>query len=140
MFEEILAYQPGTHLNRPFSELLAAELDEDARLFSARMASDIALVAAGVDRPSHRATIVRTLLMALVAPPPARTAFWRRLYREISVLVAGCAPEAAPAGLRAEVARALARLRQFLRENPDVADALAIEELERTVLGRAVGA
>jgi hypothetical protein len=139
MFEEILAYQPGTHLNRPFSELLAAELDDDARLFSARMASDIALVAAGVDRPSHRATIVRTLLMALVAPLPARTAFWRRLYLEISVLVSGCNPEAAPEGLGDEVTRALGRLRQFLCENVDIADALAIEQLERTVFARTVG-
>jgi hypothetical protein len=123
MFEEILAYHSGTHLNRPFSDLLAAELDDDARLFSTRMASDIALVAAGVDRPSHRATIVRTLLMALVAPLPARTAFWRRLYREISVLVASCDPEVAPEGLRGEVVRALGRLRQFLCENLDIADA-----------------
>jgi hypothetical protein len=140
MFEDFLAYHAGTHRNRPFSELLAAELDEDARLFSSRMATDIALVAAGVHRPTHRATIVRTLLMALVAPPSPRPAFWQRLYREIAVLVQDCNPQAAPADLQSDVVRALGRLRQFLGENADIGDALAIEELERSVVGRAVGA
>lgn len=140
MFEEILAYQSGTHPNGSFSELLAADLDDDTRQFSVRMASDIALVSAGVHRPSHRATIVRTLVMALAAPPPARNAFWQRLYREISVLAAECAPEAAPPDLRDDVVGALARLRQFLCENLDVADALVVEDLERALARRAVGA
>jgi hypothetical protein len=140
MFEDLLAYHCGTHPNRPFSELLAAELDDDTRLFSSRMATDIALVAAGVDRPTHRATIARTLLMALVAPPSPRPAFWKRLYAEIAVLVDGCDPQAAPADLQADVVNALRRLRQFLAENVDIADALAIENLERTVLGRTVEA
>jgi hypothetical protein len=140
MFEDTLAYHPGALLNQPFSELLAADLEDDSREFYARMASDIGVVAAGGDRLPQAPSIVRVLLKALVAAPAARTGCWRHLYRNICALVAGCDTETPPEALRVEFVRALGRLRQFLAENADIADGLAIEDLPRTVLGRAAGA
>jgi hypothetical protein len=55
-------------------------------------------------------------------------------------LVAGCGTESGPEAFRSELVRSLGRLRQFLSENGDIADALAIEDLEVAVLGRAAGA
>ena len=140
MFEDTLTYHPGTLLNQPFSELLAADLDDDARQFYARTASDIGVVATGVDRLPQAPAIVRMLLKALVAAPAARAGCWRHLYRNISALVAGCDSETAPEALRVDFVRALGRLRGFLSENGDIADALGIEDLERTVLGRGASA
>jgi hypothetical protein len=139
MFEETLAYWPENALNRPFSELLAlaAELDleDDAGRFYARMASDIAIVSALAGRPALAAAIGRTLLEALKIVPPARAAAWRRLYRSISGLAAGCPGEAAPENARGERFTALGRLRQFLRENRDL-DSSPIEDPARTARGR----
>jgi hypothetical protein len=59
MFEDTLTYHPGTLLNQPFSELLAADLEDDARDLYARMASDIAVVAISVDRAPEAPAIVR---------------------------------------------------------------------------------
>lgn len=140
MIEDILTYRSGNHLAESFSELLAADLDDDARLLYVRMAADLETVAAGIEPPFHRARIVRMLLVALVAEPPAREAYWRHLYREISALVAGSNGRCASAEIAGDRDGALERLRRFLRENLDLADALAIERLERTALGRSVGA
>jgi hypothetical protein len=130
MFEDLLAYQPGS-LQR-FSELLAADLDDDAQQFYARMAADIGAVATSAGgRAVHPARVVQTLLEALVAAPAARAACWRRLYHQSSLLVAACARIESPA---------LARLRGFLRENVDLAHPPPTEGLERMVLGRSAGA
>jgi hypothetical protein len=140
MFEDTLTYHPGTLLNQPFSELLAADLDEDARLFYARMASDIGVVATGVDRLPQAPAIVRMLLKALAAAPAARAGCWRHLYRNIAALVAGCDAETAPDALRLEFVRALGRLRRFLAENADIVYGLALEDREGTVIRRGAGA
>jgi hypothetical protein len=134
MFEDTLVYQVGTLLNQPFSELLAADLDEDAQRFYARMASDIAVLAIGVDGAPEAPAIVQTLLQALAAAPAARAACWQQLYRRILRLVAGCDGEIVPDLLRPEFARSLGRLGQFLAENVDLAGADAIPHLERTAL------
>src|ERR1700736_1962588 len=123
MFGDTLVYQVGTLLNQPFSELLAADLDEDAQRFYARMASDIAVLAIGVDGPPEAPAIVRTLLQALAAEPAARAVCWQQLYRRILRLVAGCDGEIVPDLLRPEFVRSLGRLGQFLAENVDLADA-----------------
>jgi hypothetical protein len=140
MFEDMLTYQFATFLNQPFGELLAANLDDDARQFYARMAADIAFVAISANRPAQAPTITQKLLEALVASPAAREACWRQLYRKISGLVAGCDPETVAEVRRAEHIRALGRLRQFLSENDDIVDALAFEDVKRTVLGQVAGA
>jgi hypothetical protein len=139
MFEDTLAYQVGTLLNQPFSELLAADLDEDAQRFYARMASDIAVLSTGVHGPPQAPAIVQTLLKALAAAPPARAACWQQLYRKIFRLVASCDGEIVPDLLRPEFVRSLGRLGQFLSENVDMAEAAAAEDLKQTVLGRAAG-
>ena len=66
----------------------------------------------------------------------AKAACWRRFYRTISRLVASSDTGPVPDTLRAELVRAIGRLRQFLSENRDLADPPAIGELEYTVLGR----
>ena len=139
MFEDMLAYQPGALLKGSFAELLAADLDDDARDLFARMAADVETVSATA-WPSYPGGLIRTVLTALAAVPDARPAAWRQLYVEIAALVGGCIPEAAPAEDRPSVVRALGRLRQFLAENADIADALAVEELERGMFGRGTGA
>jgi hypothetical protein len=139
MFEDTLVYCPATALNRPFFEVLASDLDDDARLLYERMSLDIAVVAALVERPSAADAIGRTLLDALTAAAPARGAAWRRLYRSISVLVAGspCDPTE---NARREPASALGRLWQFVRENGDL-DMPPFPDAACTARGRAtVGA
>jgi hypothetical protein len=139
MLEDMLAYRSRTHLSESSSGFSAADLDDDARLLFLRMATDIAVVAAGVDRQSHRARIVRLLLAALSGPHKNNDVLWQQLYREIFSLVAVSYAEAAPWELRTELLGSRGRLSQFLAENIDFADVLAIEELERTILER-VGA
>jgi hypothetical protein len=139
MLEEMLAYTSRTRLADSSSELPPAELDNDARLFYHRMATDIAVVAAGVDRQTHRARIVKTLRAALAAPLAAGAAAWQQLYREIFALVAVSYAEAAPGEVRTELLGSRDRLSHFVSENIDLADAPAIEELERMILAH-VGA
>jgi hypothetical protein len=135
MLEDMLAYQPGSLLHQRFSELLAADLDDDAQQFYARMAADVASVAAGTEATAPSAgAVVQTLLEALAAVPPARAARWRRLYREIAVLVVACARNEAPG-----TSPALARLRQFLQENADLAVSPVVEALELLVFGATAG-
>ena len=139
MFEDALAYGSATALNRPFSEVLAPDLDDDARLFYERMSRDIAVVAALVERPSEADAIGRALLDALTATAPARAAAWCRLYRSISVLVAGSPCDPAE-NARRKPASALGRLWQFARENGDL-DMPRFPDAACTARGRAtVGA
>jgi hypothetical protein len=99
-----------------------------------RMSLDIAFVAALVERPSAADAIGRTLLDALTATAPARAAAWRRLYRAISVLVAGSSCDPAE-NARREPASALCRLWQFVRENGDL-DMPPFPDAARTARGR----
>lgn len=138
MLEDMLTYQVESRLVHSFSELLAADLEDDARLLYRRMAADIAVVAAGAGRPWDRVRVARALLGALAAAPSARAGAWRHLYREIAALAAANRPAPEPA--EGEPAEALGRLRAFLRENLDLADPLAPGECERTASGRALGA
>lgn len=131
MLEDLLIYQPGRLLNPAVAELLAADLDDDARHFYAWMAADIRVVSRAVGRLSHRAAIEHTLLEALAAAPAARAGCWRRLYRRLAVLVAAYNAEDVAAEDRPKLSRAAGRLRSFLTENVDIADAIVIEQLER---------
>jgi hypothetical protein len=138
MFEDMLAYEPWSLLNRRFAELLAADLDDDAHHFYADLTSDVAVAAARAGRAPDATRISRVLLEALVAAPAARPACWRRLYRQIGVLVAHC-PPSDRSGVAPD-SPALARLRQFLRENVDLAEQPPAEVLERMALGQAARA
>lgn len=124
MFEEMLSYQPPAPLTSLRPDLLAVDLDADARLFFARMAWDIGVLAGGAGRPADEAAIVRLLLEALVSGPAARAAAWRRLYREISFLAVRYPLDAVPEHAREDAILALGRTRQFLRENADIAAGL----------------
>ena len=126
MLEDMLAYQPGNLLHQRFAELLAADLDDDAQQFYARTAVDLAAVAAATD-PGAGAAALQTLLEALAAAPAARAGRWRRLHRQIGGLVARYARDAAPDD---KAGPALARLRQFLRENLDLAELPPIDAFE----------
>jgi len=130
MLEYMLAYElDGLHIQH-LTDLLAADLDEDARQFFTRMAADIGVAAAAAGRTSQP-LIVRTLLMTLIAAPEAKTASWRHLYRRISYLVAGCTHVDDPA---------IDRLRAFLRENVDLADSPAYKAFASTAYAGAVHA
>ena len=136
MFEDMLVYQPGDLLLRRFSELLAADLDDDAQRFYARTAADVAAVGTVARRSGQAAGAAQALLEALVSAPAAQPACWRRLYRQIAALTAGLAPD--PAGARS--GSALGRLQEFLVENVDLADPVAIEMLEHMMVGSNAGA
>lgn len=138
MLEDMLAYQPMTLLDHPSFALLA-ELDDDARDFFDRTAADIALVAEGVPAPRRADAAVGTLLTALAARPESRAACWRELYRQAAGLVAACDQRSVPDDRRGDLVWALSRLRRFLSENADIADA-PIAMLERAAFGPAVGA
>ena len=73
MIEDMLTYQAGTSLSDPFGDLLAADLDDDARACYERTASDIAVVAAGADQPLASVRAMRTLLAAMAAAPALRS-------------------------------------------------------------------
>jgi hypothetical protein len=138
MLEDILAYQPGSLLHRRFAELLVADLDDDARDFYGRMATDITAGAAATDATAPSAgAVIQTLLEALAAVAPARASRWRRLYREVAALVAACARNEARGDADGP---ALARLHQFLHENADLAVLPAIEALELAAFGTIAGA
>jgi hypothetical protein len=137
MLEDTLIYNPANAL--PFAALLAADLEDDGLQFYLRMASDIGTVAGEMNRPTDGARVAESLLDALVATPAGRTAAWRQFYRGVRTLVSGFAP-AVPDGARRDLAPAFRRLRQFVRENADLADALAIGELERVAYRQAIGA
>ena len=136
MLEDMLAYRPGSIATPSFAELLAADLDDDARTFHARMTADLALVAASnTSRSPAWGDPGRTLLAALAAAPGARETFWRRFYREVTVLAAECRPENARQPAPPELAGALERLRGFLFENRDMADGIPRETPPETGFG-----
>ena len=122
MFEETLAYRPEASLFRPAAGLLAIDLEDDARLFYFRMATDIALLTTAAGS-SGAAAVERILAEALTAGPAGRRAAWSRLFHAVSALVAACGPATTYPRIAAQAA-ALERLRQFLRENLDLADAV----------------
>jgi hypothetical protein len=133
MLEDTLTY------NSPNTRSFAAHLDDfeaDGLGFYLRMSRDIGTVAAETNRPAEGADLADALLTALLATPAGRTAAWRRLYRGVRGLVAGFAPD----GPRRDLGPAFRRLRQFVRENAGLADALAIADPERAAYSRAIGA
>jgi hypothetical protein len=137
MLEDTLIYNPLDTF--PFAELFGADLENDGLEFYLRMSRDIATVAGETNRPTLGADLADLLLTALVATPAGRTAAWRQVYRGVRTLVAGFAPDV-PAGSRRGLSPAFRRLRQFVRENADLADTLAMVDLERAAYSRAIGA
>ena len=127
----MLTYQAGTSLSDPFGDLLAADLDDDARACYERTASDIAVVAAGADQPLASVRAMRTLLAAMAAAPALRPGSWRRLHRDICTLLSGARVETVPDPVRPEFVRALGRLRQFLAENTDLRDGFGVDGFSR---------
>jgi hypothetical protein len=137
MLEDTLIYNPPHAL--PFAALLDADLEDDGLEFYLRMSSDISTVAGQTSRPTEGADLADALLTALVAKPAGRAAAWRQFYRGVRALVSGFAP-AIPGDARRELAPSFVRLRQFVRENADLAETLAIVDLERAAYCRAIGA
>ncbi|HEV8019899.1 MAG TPA: hypothetical protein VGP41_01475 [Candidatus Lustribacter sp.] len=137
MLEDTLTYNPPH--DRTFAALLTAELENDGLEFFLRMSGDIGTVARETNRPTAGDDLADLLLTALVAAPAGRTAAWQQLYRGVRTLVAGFAPVPS-AGARPDLSSAFRRLRQFVRENADLADTLALVNLERAAYCRAAGA
>jgi hypothetical protein len=131
MLEDTLIYNsPAT---QTFAALLAADLADDTLDFYLRMSGDIVTVADETNRPIEGDRLAESLLNALVATPAARTKAWRAFYRGVRRLVSGFAPAASDAA-------AFGRLRQFVRENADLADALGIGEFNLAAYRHAIGA
>ena len=137
MLEDTLIYNPPAA--QTFAALLTADVENDGLEFYLRMTRDIGTVAADTNRPTEGADLADALLTALVATPAGRTAAWRRFYRGVRRLVAGFAPDL-PGGAFRDLSPAFRHLRQFVRENADLADTLAIVDLERAAYSRAIGA
>jgi hypothetical protein len=137
MLEDTLIYNPSPAL--PFAALLAADLEDDGLEFYLRMSRDIGTVADQTNRSPEGVRLAEWLLDALVTTPAGRTAAWRRFYRGVRKLVAGFAP-AVPEDARRDLDPAFRRLRQFVFENADLADTLAIGNFERAAHCRAIGA
>ena len=135
MLEDTLIYNPPRAL--PFAALLNADLEDDGLELYLRMARDIRTVAGETNRPAEGALVAESLLAALTAAPARRTAAWRQFYRGVRTLVAGFAP-AFPDDR--DLKTAFSRLRQFVRENADLADTLANGERKRAAYLQAVGA
>ena len=123
MLEDTLIYNPPETL--PFAALMTADLTNDGLAFFRRMTRDIETTANETNRPTEAADLADALLTALVATPADRTAAWRQFYRGVRTLVGGFAPTASADGLR-DLSPAFRRLRQFVRENADLADTLAL--------------
>lgn len=133
MLEDTLIYNPPNTL--PFAALLTADIENDGLEFYLRVTHDIGTVARETNRPTEAADLTDTLLTALVAAPASRTAAWQQFYRGVRTLVAGFAPSAdAPRDL----SPAFRRLRQFVRENADLTESLAIVDLERAAYHQAI--
>ena len=125
MLEDTLIYNPPT--TRTFAALLQADLEADGLEFYLQMSGDIGTVAADRNQPAEGDRLAELLLNALlVAGPAARRDAWRQFYRGVRTLVAGFAPD--------EHAPEFRRLRQFVRENADLADTLATADLRSTPL------
>jgi hypothetical protein len=137
MLEDTLIYNPPQP--HSYAALLQTDLEEDGLEFYLRMSGDIGTVAADTNRPALGADLGDLLLTALVATPAGRPAAWRQFYRGVRTLVSGFAPVVA-SDARGDLRPAFTRLRQFVRENADLADRLAIVELKRAAYCRAVSA
>jgi hypothetical protein len=136
MLEDTLIYNPPH--DRTFAALLTADLENDGLEFFLRMSGDLGTVARETNR-SAGDDLSDLLLTALVAAPDGRTAAWQQLYRGVRSLVHGFVP-AASAGGQGDLSPAFRRLREFVRENADLAETLAIVGLERAAYCRAVSA
>ena len=134
MLEDTLIYNPSRALT--FAALMASDLEDDGLDLYLRMTRDIGTVAAETNRPAEGADLADALLTALVATPAGRTAAWRQFYRGVKTLVAGFAPSAP----RRDLSPAFVRLRQFVRENADLADKLALVTLKQAAYHRALTA
>jgi hypothetical protein len=137
MLEDTLIYNPTR--TQSFAALLEADLVDDELDFFLRMARDISIVAEETGRPTEGTRVAESLLDALVATPEARTKAWRRFYRGIRTLASGFAP-AYPDEVSRELVPAFGRLRQFVRENADLADTLVIADLDQAAYFQASGA
>jgi hypothetical protein len=137
MLEDTLIYNPPA--TQTFAALLEADLVDDELDFYLRMARDIKIVACETSRPTEGNRLSESLLTALVSTPSARTKAWRSFYRGIRTLASGFAP-AFPDEASRELVPAFGRLRQFVRENADLADALAVGEFDQTAYRHAIGA
>ena len=135
MLEDTLIYDPDDSLS---FAALALDLEGDGLQFFLRMSRDIGTIAAATNRCAEGADLADLLLTALVAARAERTAAWRRLYRGVRSLVAGFAPAGSGDASRS-LSPAFRRLRQFVRENADLADTLAIVDFERSTNRRAIG-
>jgi hypothetical protein len=118
MFEDTLQYKgiapsDSCHIPSP------ADLDADARIFYFRMTSDIAVVAADLDRQGERGRISRDVLAALLAGPEKRAAKWRQLHRSVARLLEGRAYHV-PVSRFSDLDGSFARLRSFVAENADL--------------------
>jgi hypothetical protein len=131
MLEDTLIYNPSKALS--FAALLAADLEDDALEFYLRMSDDIVTVADETNRSNEGDRLAESLLNAVVAMPGARTKAWRAFYRGIRTLVSGFAPALSDTA-------AFRRLRQFVRENADLADALVIGDADQAEYCHALGA
>jgi hypothetical protein len=123
MLEDTLIYNPPAALT--FAAPLAPDLGSDGLEFYLRTSRDISTVADATNRPTEGADLADALLTALVATPAGRTAAWRRFYRGVRSLVAGFTPTGS-GNTRRDLAPAFTRLRQFVRENADLADTLVL--------------
>jgi hypothetical protein len=137
MLEDTLIYNPAR--TQIFAALLEADLVDDERDFYLRMARDISIVAEETRRPTEGIRLSESLLAALVATPTARKKAWRRFYRGIRTLASGFAP-AYPDEASRELVPAFGRLRQFVRENADLADTLVIADLDQAAYCHLIGA
>jgi hypothetical protein len=124
MLEDTLIYNPPNTL--PFAAPLTVDVANDGLEFYLRMTHDIEAMAGATNRPTEAADLADSLLTALVATPVSRPAAWRQFYRGVRTLVAGFAP-AMSADAPRDLSPAFRRLRQFVRENADLADTLAIK-------------
>jgi hypothetical protein len=131
MLEDTLTYNPPNALS--FAALLAADLEDDGIELYLRMSGDIVMVAHETNRSNEGDRLAESLLNALVAAPAARTKAWRAFYRGVRTLVSGFTPALSDTA-------AFRRLRQFVRENADLADALVIGNSDQADYCHALGA
>jgi hypothetical protein len=121
MIEDTLTYTTSRSEISPRDTVAA--LDEDARLFLVRMTTDIATVAFSADRQAQRGRLEHALLAALSAPETTRTGAWKKLYSTIFAFITVCDAAAPPATLPPETLASRGRLRRFIAENADLANA-----------------
>jgi hypothetical protein len=133
MLEDTLIYNYNPPANQTFAALLAADLADDELDFYLRMSGDMVTVADETNHSNEGDRLAESLLDALVSTPGGRTKAWREFYRGVRRLVSGFAPALSDTA-------AFRRLRQFVRENADLADALVIGNVDQAAYCHALGA